>query len=169
MREGPIVGLAGSFGPLRTSAASFLANQTGPEQFGDFFFHKLRLDRQLRGEPFAHFLAHEHGVGADVNDAALFEHSIHERFDLRINQRLAAANGNHGRVAFLGRAEAILQRQDVLERSGIFANPSATGAGQVAGVQRLQLQARWRTSSCRAVSARSCTPRSWSSARGEIS
>jgi hypothetical protein len=36
--------------------------------------------------------------------------------------------------------EALLQRHHVLERRGIFADAPAAGAGQVAGVQRFELQ-----------------------------
>ena len=37
-------------------------------------------------------------------------------------------------------AEAVLQAHHVLEIGGILADPPAAGAGEVAGVQRLQLQ-----------------------------
>ncbi len=60
--------------------------------------------------------------------------------DLRINQRFAAANGNHRRIAFLRHGETFFQRHHVLEVRGIFADAPAAGAGQVAGVQRFELQ-----------------------------
>ena len=62
--------------------------------------------------------------------------------DLRVNERFTATDGDHGRVALLRRPEAILQAHHVLERSGIFANPPATGASQIARVQRLELKHR---------------------------
>ena len=93
-----------------------------------------------RRHPFAHLLAHEHRVRADVDDPLLLEQAADQRLDVRINQRLAAADRDHRRVAFLRRAEAILQAHHVLERGRIFANPAAAGAGQVAGMQRLELE-----------------------------
>ena len=70
----------------------------------------------------------------------LLEQAGHQFLDLRINQRFAAANGHHRRVALLGHGEAFLQRHHVLEGGGVFANTPAAGAGQIAGVQRLELQ-----------------------------
>lgn len=61
---------------------------------------------------------------------------------MRVNKRFAAADGNHRRVAFLGRPEAILQTHHILERGGIFPNSPATGAGEITGMQRLELQHR---------------------------
>ena len=57
-----------------------------------------------------------------------------------INERFAAANGNHRGVAFRGGSQAILQRHHVLEAGGIFADAPATGASEIAGVQRFKLQ-----------------------------
>ena len=130
------------FRSLRTSAASFSVTNPAVEQRGDFFFDKFRTRRKLRGHPLAHLFAHEHGVRADVNDPALCEQSCHQRLDLRIDQRFAAADGDHRRVALLGRPQAILQAHHVLEGRGIFANPPAARAGEVAGVQRFELQHR---------------------------
>ena len=112
----PNGGLVWIFWTLANFGRVFVSNQTGRNQFADFVLHELWLGRQLRGHPFAHFLAHEHRVGADVNDALLLEQPLHERLDMRINQRFAAANGDHRRVAFLGRAQTILQTHHVLKR-----------------------------------------------------
>ena len=95
---------------------------------------------QFFGPPFAHLFAHEHGIGADVNDPALVEQTVNQCFNVRINQGFAAANRDHRRITFLGRSDTILQRHHVFERGGIFADSTATGAGQVAGMQRLKLQ-----------------------------
>ena len=46
----------------------------------------------FRSQPLAHFLAHEHGIGADVNDPLLRQESLNKRFDIRIDERLAAAD-----------------------------------------------------------------------------
>ena len=128
------------FRPLSNLRRVFLAEQTRPKQCHDFFLAKIRLARQSRREPLAHFLAHEHGVGADVNDPRLLEQPFHERFDIRIDQRFAAADRDHGRVALLRRRQTILQAHYVLERGGIFANPATTGASEIAGMQRLELK-----------------------------
>ena len=40
----------------------------------------------------------------------------------------------------MGRPQAILQRHHVFKGGGIFADPAATGASQVTGVQWLELQ-----------------------------
>jgi hypothetical protein len=119
-----------------------LADQIRAEQCRYFCFDKLRLNRQLRRKPFAHFLAHEHGVCADVNDPLLLEQPFHQRFDMRVNQRFAATDGDHWRVALGRRPEAIFQAHHILQGCGVFTNPPATGAGQVASVQRLKLKNR---------------------------
>ena len=59
---------------------------------------------------------------------------------MRIDQRLAATDRDHWSVAFLGRAEAILQAHHILERGGIFTNPATTGASEIASMQRLELK-----------------------------
>ena len=94
----------------------------------------------MRGQVFAHLLAHEHAVGADVDDAALGTQTGHQLLDLGINQRFATADGNHGRITVDGRLQAVLQGHHVLEAGGVLANATAAGAGEVAGVQRFQLQ-----------------------------
>ncbi len=70
----------------------------------------------------------------------MFEQTGDEFFDLRINQRFATTDGNHRRITFNCGLEALFQRHHVLERRGVFADASAAGAGQVAGVQRFELQ-----------------------------
>ena len=103
---------------------------------------QLRLDcrRINRGEIILHFLPHEHAVRADVNDAVLFEQTGNQFLDLRINQRFAAANADHRRVTFHRHCEAFFQRHHVLEIGGIFTDASAAGAGEIARVQRFELQ-----------------------------
>ena len=125
-----VIGFADGFGFL-------FGNQFSGEQLLE-----LRLDfgRINRREIIAHFFAHEHPVRADVKHAALVEQAVDEFLDLRINQRFAAADGNHRRITFHGRFKAFFQRHHVLERRGIFADAAAAGAGQVAGMQRFELQ-----------------------------
>src|SRR6266446_2143406 len=57
-----------------------------------------------------------------------------------VNERFAATNRDHRGVTFRRGPEAIIEWHDVLEGGGIFANAAATGAGQVASMQWLQLQ-----------------------------
>ena len=82
--------------------------------FGNQFFVEQRFQFRLNcrringGEIIPHFFPHEHAVRADVNDAALFEQAGDEFLDFRINQRFAAANGNHRRVAFHGGLRGIV-------------------------------------------------------------
>ena len=112
--------------PLSISRFNFDASSFGipPRQVSEIPLH-----------PFAHFSAHEHRVGADVNDPVLFEQTCTSALDLRINQRLAAAKSRSWARCIPRRRSDNLQRQDVLERGGVFAD--ATAALQV----RLQV---WR-------------------------
>ena len=101
---------AGILRTLRISLGVFLGDQL----LAATSSANLRFDNSagfaIRArQVFPHFLAHEHRVRADVNDPLLFEQAVDQLLDLRINQRFAAADGDHRRVAFLRRAEAILQ------------------------------------------------------------
>ena len=103
---------------------------------------QLRVHRRrpVGRHVFAHLFAHENAVGADVNHAALFAQPGDQFLNLRIDERLAAADAHHRRVAIHCGGQALLQRHHVLERRGVFADAPAAGAGQVAGVQRFKLQ-----------------------------
>jgi hypothetical protein len=74
----------------------FFRNQTFRLQELDFLFQVAPLSGVrfpvFRGQPLTHFLAHEHGIGADVNDPLLREHPFHQRLDVRINERFATTN-----------------------------------------------------------------------------
>ena len=59
-------------------------------------------------------------------------------FDVRINQRFAAADAYNGRAALVHGGQALVDRKPAGQRVGIFADPAAAGAGQIAGVQRLE-------------------------------
>jgi len=107
-----------------------------------FLIHRRRPPKPFGRQVFAHLFAHEHRIRADVNDPALIEHALHQRFDLRINQRLAAADRHHRRVAFPGCLQAILQRHQVLDGSRVLADPPAARTSQVAGMQRFELEYR---------------------------
>ena len=124
------IGLADRLGVL-------VGNQFLVQQLFQLRLHGRRVNR---GEVILHFLPHEHGVRADVNDTALFEQAGDEFLDLRINQRFAAANADHRRVTFLRHRETFFQRHHVLEVRGVFADAAAAGAGEIARVQRFELQ-----------------------------
>src|SRR6476661_8121291 len=67
---------------LSNLALVLFGHQSRRDQGIDFLIDKSASTAELRREPFAHFLAHEHGVGADVNDTSLLEHACHERLNL---------------------------------------------------------------------------------------
>ncbi len=58
--------------------------------------------------------------------------------DFGMHERLAAGDGDHGRAAFVDRAEALLGREVLLEHMRGILDFAAAGAGQVAAKQRLQ-------------------------------
>ena len=128
--SGGFVRFANRFGVLA-------GNQSFVEQLFQFRLNFGRIDRR---EVILHLFPHEHPVRADINDPALGEDAVDQFFDLRIDQWFAAANTDHRSVALRRCLEAFFQRHDVLERRGVFANTTATGARQITGVQRFELQ-----------------------------
>ncbi len=96
--------------------------------------------RNIAGEIILQLAPHEQAVGADIDNAPLGQQAGDQFLDFGINQWFTAANGNHRRVAFSRGAQAIFQAHHVLEAGGIFANPAAAGASEIAGVQRFKLQ-----------------------------
>ena len=97
---------------------------------------------ELRREVVAQLFAQEHSVRADVNDPFLRQQAGDEILDVRVDQRLAPADRNHRRPALRRGTQAVFQRHDLLQRGRILADAPAAGAGEVAGVERLQLQDR---------------------------
>src|SRR4030095_4551044 len=71
---GPIVGLAGTFWSLRCVCGLFFGNQSALKEHGDFllefFAGAILSGAQFFRQPVTHLFAHEHGVGADVNDSS---------------------------------------------------------------------------------------------------
>ena len=110
----------------------FLAQQPGER--------RLQRRRVNSGKVVLELLPHEQAVRADIDDAALGQQPGHQLLDLGINQRFAAADRDHRRVALLRGGKAILEGHHVLEAGGILADAAATGAGEIAGVQRFELQ-----------------------------
>ncbi len=113
------------------------SDQVLSEQGGEFRFQFRAVNG---GQVIPHFFPHEHAVRADINDAALLEQTRHQLLNLGIDQRLAAADRHHRRLAFLGCIKAILQAHHVLQAGGVFPNAPAARAGQVTGVQRFELE-----------------------------
>ncbi len=68
------------------------------------------------------------------------EQSFDQCFDMRIYQRFAATDGDHRRIALIRRSQTVLQAHHVLERGGVFADPAAARAREVAGMQRFKLK-----------------------------
>ena len=141
----PVVPLAGANHHLglggRVGLADDLGLLVGDQLLGEQL-RQLGLEggRVGAGQILPHLLAHEDAVGADVHQTSLFMQTGHEFLDLRIDQGLAAADGDHGRVALGRGGQALLERHHVFERRGILADAAAAGAGEVAGVQRLELE-----------------------------
>jgi len=133
-------GLGEVLGALADILSVLGGNQFLGEEDLNLLVHGGGTTEALGGQVLAHLFAHEHGVGADVNDAALVEDAGYEGLDLGIDEGLAAADRNHGSVAFLGGAEAILEGHEVLDGCGVLTDAAAAGASQVAGVKRFKLE-----------------------------
>src|SRR5436190_1580349 len=88
-------------------------------------------------------LRNEHAVGAEIDVFAAFEDAMHELADLRVDQRLAAADAHDGCAGFIDGVEALLDRQFLLDRALVFADAAAPGTREIAGVERLQHQYEW--------------------------
>ena len=130
------LGLRGALG-----IADGLGFLLGDELLGDQLLElPLHLRRVDRGQVVAHLLPHEHPVRADVDHPALLMQTGDQLLDLGIDQRFAAADGHHRRLALDRRREALLERHHILEVGRVLADASATGAGQVAGVERFELE-----------------------------
>ena len=80
----------------------------------------------------------EHSISAQVDVLAFLEDVTHQLADLRIDHRLAAANAHDWGAAFIDGGKALLDTQFFFNGLGIFSNPAASGAGQIASVQRLE-------------------------------
>ena len=93
------------------------------QQLGQLGFKGRRVNA---GQVLPHFLPHEDTVGANVHQTSLSLQTCYQLLDLGIDQRLAATNRNHGRIAFVRSCQTLFQRHQVLQRSGIL--PDATTA-----------------------------------------
>jgi hypothetical protein len=80
-------------------------------------------------------LANEHAVRAEVNMFPSRENFADEASEVRIDHRLASADGHDRRTAFVEGLQALLYGQFFADRIRIFANASASRARQIARVQ----------------------------------
>ena len=77
-------------------------------------------------------------VGAEVDVLFARDEAVDDLDDLRMQQRLAAGDGDHGRAAFFDGGEALLGRELLLEDVRRILHLAAAGAGQVAAEERLE-------------------------------
>jgi hypothetical protein len=61
------------------------------------------------------FFLEQEGVRAKVDVLFARDETLHNFFDLRVHQRLAARNGNHWRAAFIYRPETFFRAQFCLQ------------------------------------------------------
>ena len=97
-------------------------------------------EEALVGLEFVQPLLDEHAVGAEVDVAVAFQDAGDQFADLRVHHRLAAADRNHGRAALVDRGQALFERYALGDGGFVFADSAAAGAGEIAGVQRLEHQ-----------------------------
>ena len=141
----PVVPLAGADDDLGAGLGLGVADRLGLGLGDQLLAHEALQDglgggRIGGGEVVAHLLPHEDAIGADVHHAPLGMEAGDEFLDAGVDEGLAAADGDHGRVALGGDIEALVQGDDVLDGRGVLADAAAARAGEVARVQRLQLQ-----------------------------
>ncbi len=77
-------------------------------------------------------------VGAEVDVLFARDEAVDDLDDLRMEQRLAAGDGDHGRAALIDGSEALLGRELFFENVGRILHLTASGAGQVAAEERLK-------------------------------
>src|SRR5437660_8878365 len=84
-------------------------------------------------------LAHENGVGTQIDEELAFYQCRHNLIDLPVDERLAASDGDDWSAAFLNCVDTLLHgkspRQNIL---GVLYLATAS-AGKVTLIERLQL------------------------------
>src|SRR6185437_3519173 len=83
---------------------------------------------------------HEEGVGAEVDVSLAPHQGGHDRIDLLVHERLAAGDRHHRRAALLHGVDALLDREPPAQDGIRMLDLAATGAGEVALIQRLELE-----------------------------
>ena len=79
-------------------------------------------------------------VGAEVDVFLARDQAFDDLVDLRMHQRFAAGDGDHGRAAFVDGFKTFFGRKVFLENVRRILDLAAARAGQVAAEQRLQHQ-----------------------------
>src|SRR5262249_20883417 len=92
------------------------------------------------GRKLVQALRDEHAVGAEVDVLAALEDAFDGGADLGVDHRLAAADADDGGAGLVDGGEALGEGELFLDGLRVFADAAAAGAGEVAGVQRLQHQ-----------------------------
>src|SRR5205807_8205665 len=82
----------------------------------------------------------QQSVGAEINVFTAGDQSFDDLRDLRMHERLAAGNADHGSAAFLNSAEAFLRGEVFLENMGRILDLAAACAGEITAEERLQHQ-----------------------------
>ena len=77
-------------------------------------------------------------VGAEINVFLAGDQAFDDLVDLRMHERFAAGDGDHGGAAFVDGAETLFRAQILLQDVGGVLDLAASGAGQVAAEQRLE-------------------------------
>ena len=80
------------------------------------------------------------GIRAQVDVLLARNEAVDDLHNLRMQQRLAARKGDHGRAALIHRGKALLRGQLLLKNVGRILHLAAAGARQVAAEERLQHQ-----------------------------
>ena len=96
--------------------------------------------KRVRRLELVDLLADEHAVGAEVDDLLALEDLGRQLADAGVDHRLAAADRDDRGAALVDGVEALLDRELLLDRRLVLADPPAAGAGQVAGVERFEHQ-----------------------------
>ena len=95
---------------------------------------KLRRLEQPRFQ----LLLQQNGVGAEVDVLLPFDEGLRQLPDVRVHQRLPPGNAHDRRSALVDGAQALLQRQVLLDDLRRVLDLPAAGAGKVATEERLQ-------------------------------
>ena len=82
----------------------------------------------------------QQGVGADGHELALRERAFHDLRELLVQQRLAAGEHDDRRAALVDRANAVLDRQPLIQDLVRVVDLAASRTREVAAKQRLEHQ-----------------------------
>ncbi len=77
-------------------------------------------------------------VGAEVDVLPAGDEALDDLDNLRVQERLAAGDGDHGCAALFDGLETLLGREHALEDVGWVLHFAAAGAGQVTAEERLK-------------------------------